>query len=254
MRIFTQLELENWAKKLGLPYNNWSHKPINTLYPKYQTLKDFTIDNHFVDNFNKINYRFTFSISNNNLDRFKNFTEQFLKEGFELVNNQNKIQIERLSTDDLNMLQSYLEVSHHRTYEVDFTRFSYNFSKVPTLPLVLFVQTILDAIEVIGTFWKFDESGNEICKITYPVGSIVSLKTDKSDFFIESVNFLRANTKDFAQLKTKFNIKEELILYNLLKILDNSNSQVIQFSDQVFTLSSEDIIPNRRQRLDELLG
>jgi hypothetical protein len=88
----------------------------------------------------------------------------------------------------------------------------------------------------------------------YPVGSIVSLKNDRSDFFVESVDFIRENTKEFITQKNKYNIQDELILYKLLKIVSNSNSQVIQFSETEYICTSADIIPNRGQRLDELLG
>jgi hypothetical protein len=88
----------------------------------------------------------------------------------------------------------------------------------------------------------------------YPVGSIVSLKNDRSDFFVESVDFIRENTKEFIKQKNKYNIQDELILYKLLKIVSNSNSQVIQFSETEYICTSADIIPNRGQRLDELLG
>jgi hypothetical protein len=53
-------------------------------------------------------------------------------------------------------------------------------------------------------------------------------------------------------LKLKYGFKEELLLYNLLEIVKNNNSQVLEFSD-VLTTSSDFIIPNRGQRLDELL-
>jgi hypothetical protein len=245
MRIFTLEEITSWSQKLRL--SPGTHTGLN---PKFTS-----IDTTFVDNFNKINYRFSFSISNNNLERFENLMKKFLSEGFEFYNDiNNKIHIERLSNDDFKMLHSFEEISQHNTYGVDFTKFTYNFYKVPALPCVMYIQSILDVIEIIGNFWSFDENGNEICTMKYPVGSIVSLKNDRSDFFVESVDFIRENTKEFITQKNKYNIQDELILYKLLKIVSNSNSQVIQFSETEYICTSADIIPNRGQRLDELLG
>lgn len=250
MRIFTLEEMTSWSKKLGLSPGTQTGLPS-----KFTSIKDFGIDTTFVDNFNKINYRFSFSISNNNLERYENLMKKFLSEGFEFYNNSNsKIHIERLSNEDFEMLQSFQEISQHNTYGVDFTKFTYNFYKVPTLPCVMYIQSILDVIEIIGNFWSFDENGNEICTMHYPVGSIVSLKNDRSDFFVESVDFIRENTKEFLKQKSKYNFQDELILYKLLKIVSNTNSQVIQFSEIEYICTSADIIPNRGQRLDELLG
>lgn len=250
MRIFTLEEMTSWSQKLGL-----SPGTQTGLNPNFASLKDYSISTNFVDNFNRINYRFSFSISYNNLERFKNLLNKFLSEGFEFYNGMNnKIHIERISKEDFQMLESFKEISQHRTYGVDFTKFTYNFYKVPTLPCVMYIQSILDVIEIIGNFWSFDENGNEICTMHYPVGSIVSLKNDRSDFFVESVDFIRENTKEFLKQKSKYNFQDELILYKLLKIVSNTNSQVIQFSENEYICTSVDIIPNRGQRLDELLG
>ena len=117
-----------------------------------------------------------------------------------------------------------------------------------------FYDTVVVTIaNIIGEYWGFDENGNEVCSIKYPVGSIVSLNNDKSDFFVESISFIRKDTDKFKELKLKFGFKDELLLYNLLKIESNLNSQVLEFSD-IFVVSSDSIIPNRGQRLDELLN
>ena len=118
---------------------------------------------------------------------------------------------------------------------------------------IFFIQTVKDVINIIGEYWGFDKDGKEVCSIKYPVGSIVSTKDKKLDFFIESISFIRENTLKFKELKLKYGFKEELLLYNLLEIVKNNNSQVLEFSD-VLTTSSDFIIPNRGQRLDELLG
>jgi hypothetical protein len=250
MRFFSQFELEDWSQKLGghfrQPYM------INPLYPKELNPNLYKISTTF-DDYTKIDYKFTFSISKNNVERFNNLISQFLNEGFEISNLDNKFHIERLTVDDVNNLNSFRTITEHKTYGVDFIRYTYDFNKVMVLPLMMFVQTIQDAIEIIGNFWSFNQQGEEICQIKYPPGSIVSLKNDRGDFIIESVQYLRKNTKSFEKLKLKFNIKDELIIYNLIKIISNHNSQVLEYDSAQYKASADGIIPNRGQRLDELL-
>ena len=202
-----------------------------------------------------INYRFVFSVSKNNIQRFENILNQFLKDGCKhtLYESGNKEYYQNFEYDDLNILRDIEVREYHQTYGVDFVKFTYEFNNSPALSTIFFIQTVKDVINIIGEYWGFDKDGNEVCSIKYPVGSIVSTKDKKSDFFIESISFIRENTQKFKELKLRYGFKEELLLYNLLEIVKNNNSQVLEFSD-VLTTSSDYIIPNRGQRLDELLG
>jgi len=202
-----------------------------------------------------INYRFVFSVSKNNIQRFENILNQFLKDGCKhtLYESGNKEYYQNFEYDDLNILRDIEVREYHQTYGVDFVKFTYEFNNSPALATIFLIQTVKDVINIIGEYWGFDKDGNEVCSIKYPVGSIVSTKDKKLDFFIESIIFVRENTLKFKELKLKYGFKEELLLYNLLEIVKNNNSQVLEFSD-VLTTSSDFIIPNRGQRLDELLG
>lgn len=251
MRFFSQFELEDWSQKLGTHLR--SPYVANPFYPKQLNPNLNKISTTFDDHSSKIDYKFTFSISKNNVERFNNLISQFFNEGFEISHLDNKIHIERLTIDDLNTLNSFRTSTEHKTYGVEFIRYTYDFKRVLVLPLIIFIQTIQDAIEIIGNFWGFDQQGEEVCLITYPPGSIVSLKNDRGDFIVESVQYLRKNTKSFEKLKIKYNIKDELIIYNLIKIISNHNSQVLEYDSTQYTASNDGIIPNRGQRLDELL-
>jgi hypothetical protein len=202
-----------------------------------------------------INYRFVFSVSKNNIQRFENILNQFLKDGCKhtLYESGNKEYYQNFEYDDLNILRDIEVREDHQTYGVDFVKFTYEFNNSPALATIFFIQTVKDVINIIGEYWGFDKDGSEVCSIKYPVGTIVSTKDKKLDFFIESIMFVRENTLKFKELKLKYGFKEELLLYNLLEIVKNNNSQVLEFSD-VLTTSSDYIIPNRGQRLDELLG
>jgi hypothetical protein len=234
-RILTFDEMDYWTKKFNL--NSY-----------FVNLSDYNSINRNID------YRFTFSISKNNIERFENLLNQFLIQGFrQTIFEGNKHYYQNFEFDELNSFRKIEHKESHKTYGVDFIKFTYNFVRSPLLPTVLFIQTIKDVIEIIGNFWGYDENGEEMCSIKYPVGSIVSTKDIKSDFFVESITFVRQNTEDFKTLKDRYIFSEELLLYNLLEIEKNTNSQVLEFSD-VYTTSSDFIIPNRGQRLDELLN
>lgn len=204
-----------------------------------------------------INYKLVFSISKNNVQRFENLLDRFLKDGI-------KVQISDLSfriyyevfddknLSDLNKIQNREE---HRYYNTDFVKFTYEFKNISILPIVCYCQIVFDVINIIGKYWEFDTDGNEICNIKYQLGSVVALKNDKSDFLIESIEFLRKNSERYDILISNRNLKfdDELILYKLLKI-ENTNSQVLKFSDGEYLVTSFDIIPNRNSRIDEILG
>lgn len=241
MRFLSNSEIEEWASKIN-------HNILST---------PFQIQNTFITNDlirKSIDYRFSFSISKNNIYRFEKLLGRFLSEGFKQTMFENgKEYIQNLSADDFLQLIKIEQREEHRTYGVDFIKFTYNFTKVPPLPCILYIQTIKDVIKIIGDFYGF-EDGIEICSIKHSIGSVVSLKHDRSEYFIESLEFIRENTSNYLDYKKIYDFSEELILYKLLKIINNINSQVLEFSDGYVLATSTNIIPNRGQRLDELLG
>lgn len=243
-RLLSKEEAEYWSEKIFTNYSNRYN--IGVSFPEIYN----------PDSIRKnINYRFAFSVSKNNIQRFENLFLKFLKEGCKhmLLESGYKQYFQIFEYEELDKLRTLEVREEHRIYEVDFIKITYDFNRSPALPTVLFIQIIKDVINIIGEYWRFDENGNEVCSIKYPVGSIVSLNNDKSDFFVESISFIRKDTDKFKELKLKFGFKDELLLYNLLKIESNLNSQVLEFSG-VHTTSSDFIVPNRGQRLDELLN
>jgi hypothetical protein len=234
-RVLSSPEAQYWTDKLKLS-------------SYYGNLTDYHTINRNID------YRFNFSISKNNIDRFENLIEQFLRQGWKQpIYEGSKYYFQNLEYNDLINFRKIEYKETHKTYGIDFIKFTYNFAKAPLLATICFIQTVKDVIKIISEFWGFDEEGNEVCTIKYPVGSIVSTKDNKSDFLVESITFVRENTERFQNLKDRYIFSEELLLYNLLEIVSNSNSQVLEYSD-TYTTSSDFIIPNRGQRLDELLN
>jgi hypothetical protein len=201
----------------------------------------------------KINYTLSISVSDNNIERYENLLDRFLENGArQVLYEAQKHYYQNFYVEDLVNFKKFESRSKHRTYDVDFTRITYSLKNQPMLASVFFLQIVKDVVNIIGNFWQFNESGQEICLIKYPVGSIVSMKNDNSDFFVESVNFVRENTEMYKAAKEKFGFAEELLLYNLLRIESNLNSQVLQFSETI-TTSSDFIRPNRDQRINDVL-
>jgi hypothetical protein len=212
----------------------------------------------------KVNYHFSFSISKNNIDRFERLLSRFLKEEFKIGVFRSSLQpgkislgddtiIHTINQEDINYFKGIQEIQEHRSYNVDFIKYTYNISKIPAIPCIIYIQTIKDVIKIIGDFYGFDENGNEICSIKHKIGSIVSLKNDKSDYFIESLEFIRENTDDYILSRKYYDFSEELILYKLLKVVNNIKSQVLEFSHGYVSTTSINIIPNRGQRLNDIL-
>jgi hypothetical protein len=241
-RYFSPEEVQEWLGKLNI---NLGGLPNHLQLFNTDTARKY------------VNYKLVFSISKNNIQRFENLLDRFLKDGFKVQISEGLRQYYEIFDDktlsDLNKVQNREE---HRYYNTDFVRFTYEFKNISVLPLVCYCQIIFDIINIIGKYWEFDSNGKEICNIKYQLGSIVSLKNDKSDFLIESIEFLRKNSERYDSLVRNKNIKfddDEFILYKLLKI-ENSNSQVLKFVDREYIVTSSDIIPNRNSRIDEILG
>jgi hypothetical protein len=187
-----------------------------------------------------VHYQFSFSVSEKTLSRFNNILDNFLEQTMQvdLLDKHNYIttfQIKSKRTD----FDKFLTTNTHKIQNVTYQQRVYNFFDLDLLKLINFVSCIEDAVNVIQEYYEYEEDGTEICNIKFPVGSIVSLKSDKSaDYLIQNVIFSR-------------NIKE--ITYDIAKMETKANSEIIIFSETQRFLESE-IIPNRDNRLNILLN
>ena len=96
-------------------------------------------------------------------------------------------------------------------------------------------------MKIISEFYEYEEDGTEICKLKYPVTSIVSIQDDKSGNYII--------------LSHSFQLNDEKInpIYNIAKIETEINSEVLIFG-QTFSVFESQITPNREDRLNILLS
>jgi hypothetical protein len=242
-RYFSEEEVKNWSDKLPLSVLSNQLNSFNNIFTTESIIRNQ-------------NYKFVFSVAKNNVQRFENLLDRFLKDGFKVkISEGFRVYYEILDDKILSELNKFQNREQHKCYNTDFVRFSYEFKNVTVLPLICYCQILLDVINIIGEHWEFDTDGKEICNIKYQLGSVVSLKNDKSDFIIESIEFLRENSERYDDIfRKKYKFDGEYILYKLLKIENNLNSQVLKFSDVSYVVTSVDIIPNRDSRIDEILG
>jgi hypothetical protein len=233
-RFLSHKEVQDWIEKINIHRHGIFH--------------EFRTDD-------RISYKFVFSVSKNNIDRFEKLLDRFFSEGFRKDYQEYNFPSPSLIDLNFSNFRKFEVRSEHTFSGVDFVKFNYDFKDVPSLPAIFFIETLKDVIQIIGNYWNFDDDGNEICMIQYPIGSIVSLKSDRSDFIVESMQFMRENTHDFQLIRknTRYDFSEEMILYKLLKIEKNSNSQALIFNDNEYVVTSDQIIPNRDNRIDQIL-
>ena len=241
-RFLSHQEVNEWIEKI----HSFRYSSLGR--PNLAHLSEFRTDD-------RINYRFVFSVSKNNMERFDKLLDRFISEGYREDYQEYNFPSPSLIDMNFQNFKKFGVQTTHSFSGVDFVKFTYDFKDVPSLPAIFFIETLKDTIEIIGNYWNFDESGKEICLIKYPIGSIVSTKGDRSDFIVESIEFMRENTDSFQLLKKNknYDFTEEMILYRLLKIEKNNNSQALVFGSEEVILTSDKIIPNRGSRIDEIL-
>jgi len=232
-RFLSKIETNYWVEKLSK--SSYSNSLLKT--------------SEILDDNLKINYRFSFSIAKNHHEKFISLFYRFLDDGFTIDSSSG------ITSTKLEKIKSFLKIAttkEHTINQIDYINFSFNFQNVESLKCVIFIQTIKDVIEILENYYGFDEDRNEICNVLYPVGSVVSLKSDtRSEYLVDSIEFLRENTTYFSNLKKIYDVQDELILYRLSKI-EKISEQSIIFGQQEIASSSQ-IINTFDRRLGDIL-
>jgi hypothetical protein len=232
-RFLSNIETNYWVEKLSK--SSYSNSLLKT--------------SEILDDNLKINYRFSFSIAKNHHEKFISLFYRFLDDGFTIDSPSG------ITYTKLEKIKSFLKIAttkEHTINQIDYINFSFNFQNVESLKCVIFIQTIKDVIEILENYYGFDEDRNEICNILYTLGSVVSLKSDpRSEYLVDSIEFLRENTTYFSNLKKLYDVQDELILYRLSKI-EKISEQSIIFGQQEIA-SSTQIINTFDRRLGDIL-
>jgi hypothetical protein len=232
-RFLSNIETNYWVEKLSK--SSYSNSLLKT--------------SEILDDNLKINYRFSFSIAKNHHEKFISLFYRFLDDGFTIDSSSG------ITYTKLEKIKSFLKIAttkEHTINQIDYINFNFNFQNVESLKCVIFIQTIKDVIEILENYYGFDEDRNEICNILYTLGSVVSLKSDpRSEYLVDSIEFLRENTTYFSNLKKLYDVQDELILYRLSKI-EKISEQSIIFGQQEIA-SSTQIINTFDRRLGDIL-
>ena len=252
MRILSKEEVIYWTNKFddgrSLEKNSIIHDPKKNLI---------------------FAFNFKFSINERSVSNFETLLSNFLKEGISVEFNAFDLTRPTLTSSswspstpdwaryrdsiifDYDVLSKFKNIETKSEFflrKVKYIKYEYIFKDVSALVSCLYMQLVFDAIKILNDFYDIDENGREISKVQYSIGSIVSLKNDNRDYMIDSYKYIRENTIEFKEIK----FKDEYVLYKLINI-ESIDGQAIIFGDRTLHRTTHDILPNRNDRLDQLL-
>jgi hypothetical protein len=254
MRYLSESEILKWSDKLAsnketsliklIPRSNLRNRypDISIGYTSGSSLLGFNIST--MESV-KIDYIFTFSISEK---REKDFLEIFnkrLKVNFSTKSSfskQNREWVgEPIITDiNINADNIYnIEKTAHSLSNTPYIRYSYYFTG-DIYEIIAYVTYLEDSLNICSMLWGYDEKGNEHDLLKYKIGSIVCVLPDKS--------------KDYIVLDYHFNIVDNniKISYIVSELIFN-NTPVIKYGKST-TLVDEDICFSRNNRIDDILN
>ena len=209
--------------------------------PEHKNYYDFNLIHNEIKSSPIVNYDFSFSISEKSIKRFDSLLDSFLEDGmqfyiYQFGKFQNPIRFEKTHFD------KYLTIKNHNLYEVNYEQRNYKFRQEDLFNIIYFITCVEDVVKIISEYYEYESDGKEICKIKYPVGTIVSIVSDKSgDYMVQNVKFIRSNS-------------DTTLGYHLTKIETPIKSEVLIFSNDILYCLEEDIVSNRDNRLNILLN
>jgi hypothetical protein len=241
----TQKDIDKWNPRLksinlGIIIDNYGTLQFfsQSQYSGWQGVSEKTI----VDTIPKIKYHFTFSVSKKSVKRFDKILSLLLENGlsFSFSKKNSMLRENDIISKKITDFSHFLEESEVKIHNVTFCQRHYKLN-LPISEVILFVNSVEESVKIISEFYEYEEDGTEICKLKYPVTSIVSIQDDKSGNYII--------------LSHSFQLNDEKInpIYNIAKIETEINSEVLIFG-QTFSVFESQITPNREDRLNILLS
>jgi len=247
MRKLTEKDIEKWNPRLaninlGILITDNSGTLQFVHQPSYNGWQGYSSERTHLDKLPHIQYHFTFSVSKKSIKRFDKILSLLLEDGLSFPLSKKGLMLK----EDINVSKkiidysNFLEESEIKIHKVDFVQRHYKLN-LPISEIFLLVNSVEESVKVISEFYEYEEDGTEICKIKYPVTSIVSTVEDKSgNYIVLSHSF----TNHYEIIKP---------LYNIAKIETEIDSEVLLFG-QTFSVHEDFIIPNREDRLNSLLN
>jgi hypothetical protein len=205
-----------------------------------------------------INYSFSFSVVSHRKDEFFEILHKLLKEKFDTklltISNSPESSVGRkhnfdyLTQDYTNIRDIILDeeilgkyyTQNHKILNRTFIKYTYDFNNRLT-DIICTLSYIEDTIEFFQLIWGYDEEGNEICLLDFPVGSVVSKNNDKSKDFLV-IEYL------YKKVNSKFNIE-----YIVSEIIYDSKSPIIKYGES-FIINKDEICHSRNNRIDNILN
>lgn len=184
-----------------------------------------------------ISFKYLFSISSN---RVKDFWEIFNRRksiSLGTCTNYND-KYESISFDENHIVLSKDETKH-KIKEKEYTRFSYEL-KGKFSQIIAFITVIQDSIKFFSKLWGYTEDGKEVSLLDFPIGSVCSMKSDKSN--------------DYIVLDYEYTIifNEYRIDYKIAKMEWKENSPIVTYGE-IQIASEVQLCFSRNSRIDDIL-
>ena len=240
MRNLTDTEILNWNDKLES--SNYMLRPQYTSQSSYcdivfveKVRQRGNLGIDFVDTTDPtIKFKFIFSIASNRVDDF-----------WKIFDKRKRIPLSNKTSGTLKNLEFTDKIidskdsTNHLVKEKEFTRFIYTFHGKLS-QIIAYVTVLEDTIKFFEKIWGYDETGKEYCLVNYPIGSVCSMKKDKSS--------------DFVVLDYEYSIVfgSHDIHYKVAKMIWNEKSPVVQYGEVILAVDN-DLCFSRNNRIDNIL-
>jgi hypothetical protein len=252
MKHITKLEIYEWSRRLelinyGLSVGNHNSITIDIVQNSYaSSMLGYTpryedMNTHPYYNLLKpIRYDFSFSICESMLEEFEDIYNDISHRD---ISNVFKFQSSSGSKEELiKASKKYkLKKSEHKLRNKKYIRFDYVFND-SILEILIKISYIKDSLSIFGKIWGHDDKGDEILKLKYGKGDIVSLDENPSgDYIIMCYDYIQD-----IQNPHSYNIN-----YGY-SIIENPKLIAIEYGE-IFYSNGKNIISNRSERLSSLL-
>lgn len=259
MRYLLDTEILNWNRRLErsdysvYPLSNYRSGHPDIIFRQKTNFNNYSLTgqnpmgaDQFVETMDPfIRYDFTFSIASNRKETFFDLFEKLSKEAFgtkstyrpPAMRDDKDIKVLDIPFNDA-VIESK-EENTHMVYEKEYIRFTYHFAgKLGSI--MAYVSYLEDAINFFSEIWGYNEDGTEVCLLTYPIGTIVSLPKDKSaDYLVLDYKYRRLDSKYYID----FVVSEML----------NTKGSVITYGE-IYTFRESELCYSRNSRIDDILN
>jgi hypothetical protein len=187
-----------------------------------------------------IKYNFSYSITENRINDFQNLLEEVRKNKFNtyfIIYNSRDEEVLIKPSNDVSFT---LTESKHKIYNRDFIRYSYEFEGLLS-SVIAYISYIDNAINLFGMIWGYDTEGMEHNLLKYPIGTLVSMKEDKS--------------KDYLVIQYRYSRLNDVynITYIISEIISNESSPIIKYGP-VVTVAEDKLCYSRDSRINNILN